>query len=347
MKPLSPKKGNIQKTPGIAAELEKGDSALRLADLKKAQGHYLKAVQWSAAFGDPVLLGTARQKSARIEDLMGLYSQASATYQEALKHFLQSGAKSEIARTKAFLGAVGWAMGDYSESGRLLAEALFLYEEMQDTRGQAWVLDLIGNLKLAMRDDQEAERSYLKSHELMCGIGVSPEVAAWELFHRGTIELFREHFSQARSYFEEALKTFQKEPDVLGRVVTHIHLGEIACEQKKLSEAQEHFQKAVEEVLPTGCTPLLMDALVGVSQLLKAQGLERKAIGILMVALSHPTCRQQTKDRMVSLVIHLESRFTSQEVQGGFHWAREVSIEEMAKAWVDSLVKDGKSKNRK
>ena len=65
-----------------------------------------------------------------------------------------------------------------------------------------------------------------------------------------------------------------------------------------------------------------MDALVGgVAQLLKGQKEERKAIGILMVSLSHSTCRLQAKDRMMELVIQLESRFSSQEMDGGFRWA--------------------------
>jgi tetratricopeptide (TPR) repeat protein len=347
VKPLSSKKGTTKKSSNTQTELEKGDSALRSGDLKQAHAHYLRAVQMTAGSEDQVLIGTTRLNSARVEDLMGHYTQALAAYQEALKHFLQAGEKALIAKTKAHLGSVGWAMGDYSEAGRLLAEALYLYEEIADARGQAWIQDLVGNLKLAMRDDQEAERSYLKSHELMGTLGATEEVKAWEFYHRGTVELFREHFPQAKAYFDEALKSFQKDGDLLGRVAAHIHLGEIACEQKDLTAAQGHFHKAVEGVLPTGCTPLLMDGLVGVSQLLKAQGLERKAIGILMVALSHPTCRQQTKDRMVALVIHLESRFTSQEIKGGFQWAKEVTIEEMAKAWVDSLVKDTKTKNRK
>ncbi|HVZ80922.1 MAG TPA: hypothetical protein VHE12_09000 [bacterium] len=347
MKPVPSKKGTTKQPNSFQAELEKGDEALRTSDLRKAQGHYTKVAQQANAADSVKELAAALQGSARVLDLMGHYGQAIMTYHEALKCFLQIGEKPGIARAKGFLGISSWATGDYSEAGRLFAEALFLYEEARDLRGQAWVHDQIGNLKLAMRDDLEAEKSYYKSHELMEGIGADEEVKAWEFYHRATVELFREHFLQAKAYFEEALKSFQKRPDLLGKVAVRIHLGEIACARKDLVAAQDHLQKAVVEVLPTGCKPLLMDALVGVSQLLKAQGLERKAIGILMVALSHPTCRQQTKDRMVSLVIHLESRFTSQEVQGGFQWAKEVSIEQMAKAWVDSLAPAPKDKKRK
>jgi tetratricopeptide (TPR) repeat protein len=347
VKPLSSKNGASKKIINSKNELEKGDLALRSGDLKLAQAIFAKACQGAFSPEDPRSLGVALQRSARVQDLMGLYSEAASSYHESLKLFLQAGDKTEIARTKALLGGVGWATGDYSEAGRLLAEALFLFEETKDLENQAWAHDLVGNLKLAMRDDQEAERAYQKSHELMARLGANVEIQAWEFYHRGTVELFREHFSQARSYFEEAIKTFQKSQDVLGQVVAGIHLGEIACSEKDLSIAQERFRQAIQQVLPTGCKPLLMDALVGVSQLLKEQKQERKAIGILMVALSHPTCRQQTKDRMVSLVIHLESRFTSQEVKGGFQWAKEVSIEEMARSWVDSLGTENKAPKKK
>jgi len=92
---------------------------------------------------------------------------------------------------------------------------------------------------------------------------------------------------------------------------------------------------------------LLTDALTGLAQLLKAKKEEKKAISLLMVALSHPTCRQQTKDRMVALILQLESNLSRQEVEGGFKWAKAVSLEEMATSWVSTVSPKTKAKNKK
>jgi hypothetical protein len=90
----------------------------------------------------------------------------------------------------------------------------------------------------------------------------------------------------------------------------------------------------------------LADALTGVAQLLEVKGDEKKAISILMVALSHPTCRQQTKDRMVSLIMTLQSTFSAEEAQDGFQWAKAVGIEEMAKGWIASGASKPKSEKK-
>jgi hypothetical protein len=79
---------------------------------------------------------------------------------------------------------------------------------------------------------------------------------------------------------------------------------------------------------------------------LKAQGDERKAIALLMVALSHPTCRQQTKDRMVALAMALKPHFSEKETVQGFEWAKAASIEDMATSWVASISPKAKNKKK-
>lgn len=345
MKPNPSKSPSPARSSQAQSFLQKGETSLGRSLLEPALRDFRKACELFQKSGESLGLARSLLRQGRVLELMGEYPRATTTYQDALKQFLQLGDKEGIARTKGFLGNVGWATGDYSDAARLMAESLFLFQEMGDIHGQAWAHDLIGNLKLAMRDDQEAERSYLASHGLVEGPDMSPESKAWHFFHRGALELYRENPAQAQAYFAEALGIFVKTGDDLGQVAARIHLGEVACGQKDYPTAQSHFQKAVELVIPTACRPLLMDTLTGVAQLLKGQGQERKAIGILMVALSHPTCRQQTKDRMVSMVIQLETRFTTQEIKGGFSWAREVTIEQMAQSWVASLT--GKDKPQK
>ena len=151
------------------------------------------------------------------------------------------------------------------------------------------------------------------------------------------MERYREKIWPALEHFTKALAYFKRLKDTLGLVSTHIHLGEIACEQKQLDKAQKHFQTALQLVLSTQCRPLLTDALGGVARLMKARGEGRKAIGLLMVALSHPTCRKETKDHMVSMGQSLEANFSAKEKENGFLWAKDFTLEEMATSWLKSL----------
>jgi hypothetical protein len=77
---------------------------------------------------------------------------------------------------------------------------------------------------------------------------------------------------------------------------------------------------------------------------MKVEGDERQAVSFLMVALSHPTCRRQTKDRAVSFSMALQSHFPAEEVEGARQWAKTTRIEDVVSAWLSAHGKVLKKK---
>jgi hypothetical protein len=328
--------------------LRKGDALFissRFEESKEAYGKSLEAYQKG---GDQQGAGLCLTRLGRALEILGRYEEARRAYRQSLEIFKSLGDNQGMARSKAHLGNVDWATGDYQEAAVLLEEAFSFYRAGGDVAGQAWVHDLMGNLGLAMRKDEEAESHYLSAYSLAKKQGDNLQLEAWNHYHLGAVALFRGQKEEAQERFEKALSYFVKLKDDLGQVAALVHLGEIACLGKDLAGAQQRLLEAVRKILPTQCKPLLADALTAVAQLLKSQGEERKAIGLLMVALSHPTCRQQTKDRMVDLVLHLQSNFIRPEVEEGFKWAKTVGLEEMASGWMSaSAPKDGSKSAKK
>jgi tetratricopeptide (TPR) repeat protein len=204
----------------------------------------------------------------------------------------------------------------------------------------------MGNLKMAMGDTAEAEKLYKQAHALDSKEGDDPQGSAWHEFHMGTVYLARGHHKEALERFTHALHLFERLQDNLGQVVTYTHLGEIACRLKDLPKAEEYLKKGVALILASQSSPLMVDILTGIAQYLKEKKEEKKAISLLMVALSHPTCRQQTKDRMVSLAMELETRFSTREVDEGFKWAKQANLEDVAAGWLAS-VSNGSKPGRK
>ena len=315
----------------------KGESFFLSTQFERAKDFFEIALKAYWESGDHSGTAQCLRQLGRVLELMGNYAKAHTAVQESGMLFLLLNDKTGTARCKASLGSIGWARGHYEEASKLLGEALSLFKETNDVPGQAWVQDLMGNLHLAQGKDQEAERCHLLAFSLVESLGLTLENKAWNHYHLGALALFRKDWAQARDLFLEANDLFLRLKDDLGQVAALIHLGEIASAGKDYSAAEKYFQKAVQLVVPTQCKPLLADALTGVSQLMKGQGDHRKAIGLLMVALSHPTCRQQTKDRMVSLSEALEARFSPRELEDGFRWAKPFSLEEMAASWVSSI----------
>lgn len=316
---------------------KKGIEELAAAKLGPARTSLDQALLIYSQASDHAGLSPCLLKLGRSLELLGEYDKAQETYQGSLDLYLRLNDPKGIARAKSFLGDVAWAKGDYTAASKLLEEALLAFRQAGDKPGQAWVSDMMGNLCLAQGKHHEAEKFHRSAYAMALEVGDSPEGRAWNDYHLAAVELFRGQREVARAGFLKALQVFNELGDVLGEVAVCTHLGEIACDMRNPAEAQRHILQAIRLVLPTQCKPLLADALTSLVRLLKARGEESKAVGILMVVLSHPTCRQQTKDRMVSLSKALEANFSVKELEGGFAWAKEFTIEEMAQAWLKAL----------
>lgn len=322
-----------------------GEARLVQAKLGPARESFEKALAAYRKTSDSAGTAGCLLKLGRVWELLGEYDRAQETYMESMLLYVQLNDPLNTTRCKAFLGNVAWAKGDYENAWKLFHESQIYFKEAGDERSLAWVNAQMGNLYLAEGKDEEAENCYRESFVLVQRTGESPDGEAWNDYHRAALELFRYHFAKANELFLSALKIFTGLRDILGQVSTLIHLSEIAGDQKKWDEAEKYIVRALKLVLPTQCKPLIADTMSGLARVLKGRGEEQKAIGILMFALSHPTCRQQTKDRMVTLLKSWKAHFSEQENEGGFKWAKDFTIEEMAAAWLKVFL--AKPKGRK
>ncbi len=347
--PVKPEKFGAEETSAKTAYFfhRKGDALFASGRFKDAAGAFQKSLNAYQAGADFQGAGLCLLRLGRSLEILGEYEKARQSYEESLGIFQESRDPQGIARSKAHLGNVGWATGDYEEAAHFLQEALAFYKVGGDEAGEAWVLDLMGNLRLAMGDAGKAEGYYLSAYSLAKKLGDNPMLEAWNHYHLGAVALYRGQTVGAQERFSKALEYFVRLNDDLGQVAALVHLGELACARNSLAEAEELLLEAVQTVLPTECKPLLADALTGLAQMLKAKGEGRKAISLLMVAVSHPTCRRQTKDRMVDLVLQLEANFIRPDVEGGFKWAKTVSLEEMAASCLAAASAKGKPKPKK
>jgi hypothetical protein len=138
----------------------------------------------------------------------------------------------------------------------------------------------------------------------------------------------------ARKWFEKGLTFFEKTDDPLGQVTSLTHLGETALEQGKVARAEKFFTKALRLALPIQLIPHAVDLLVALAKLLKAKNDERSALVFLVAALNHPTCRRQTKDKIVQFATKLEAQFSTDEVQDAVQQAKATRVEDLAQAWL-------------
>src|SRR5581483_2903817 len=283
----------------------------------------------------------------REAEVLGDYPGARQMYQEAMAIFRDLGNSRAVAWAKNLLGFVGWAHGEYTEAFKLYEDGLDLYQKIGDVRGEAWTLDLMGNVRLAQREDQEAEMFYQRAYDLLKDEGADTQNNGWYQYHLGALLAFREKWAEGKNRFLKSLGYFVKGGDPLGQTAALVQLGEMDCALRNFSESKKYFKKALRTALESRLLPFLVDGLIGIAQLLKAEGDERQAISFLLVALNHPTCRRQTKDRIVRFSLELQSHFSSEDVEGAIQWAKASRIEDVVSAWAASQETTGPSKKKK
>ena len=183
---------------------------------------------------------------------------------------------------------------------------------------------------MALRDFDEADRLYDRSQAILKKEGTNPLSQGWHCYHKGTVQFFKGRALPAEKWFKKSFTHFKKIKDPLGQVASLTHLGETALEKGKLKAAENYFVQALDLALPIRLIPHLVDLLVALAQLLKARNDERSALVFLVAALNHPTCRRQTKDRIVQFATRLEARFSTDEVQDAVQQAKASRVEELA-----------------
>ncbi len=323
-----------------------GDILHEEGRFEEARVHYQKGLSAYLEISDRKGIAWSFNNLGHEAVLLGDYAGARQMFQEGMAISRDLGDSRAVAWSKGLLGQVGWATGDYPEAFKLYEESLALYLKLGDLRGEALILDLMGNVRLAQKEDKEAELFHQRSYDLLAQEGPNLQNKGWHQYHLGTLAVFREKWKEAKSLFLKALQYFSKNHEPLARVAALIQLGEVACREKDLAKARRHFQQAMEGALDSRLFPFLVDGLIGIAQLLKAEGDERQAISFLLAALNHPTCRQETKDRIVAFSMELQSRFSPQDVEGAIQWAKASRIEDVAKAWIASGKKERRPRKK-
>jgi predicted ATPase/Tfp pilus assembly protein PilF len=311
-----------------------GEALHALGRYDEARQHYQKGLSVYLESGDRKGVSWSFINLGRALEAMGDFNGAKNMYREGLVLDKEFGNRRGQAWSYLLMGEISWAQGEYAEAKKFYEEGRDLYLETGDSRGMAWSWDLEGNLAVAQREYDEADRCYEKSLGILTQEGLSLPNRAWNDYHQGALAFFRNQYPFARRFFEKGRQLFQKLNDPRGQVACLTHLGETFLEEGAPDEAARCFQKALVLGLETKLIPHVVDLVVALAQLLKVRGDERSALVFLMAALNHPTCRRQTKDKIVQFAHRLESKFSTDEVQDAVQQAKLSKIEDLAATWL-------------
>jgi tetratricopeptide (TPR) repeat protein len=314
-----------------------GDILHELSDYDQARYYYQKGLSAFVACGDRKGVAWSFNNLGRAIEAMGNFEGAKQMYKEGLTLHEEFGDNRAIGWSQNLLAGVLWAIGDYTTASQYAKTGLDLYTQVGDPRGQTWSLDLLGNLAVAERRFDEARLFYERGRQIQERGDVKPLNLSWYAYHRGALFFSEGKPGPARRHLESALEQFKRRSDTIGTVAALILLAEVCVESTRVPQARKYLEDAFDRALTSRISPHLVDAMVTLAKYMKAMGDERNAFAYLAVAIHQPTCRRETKDKIVRFVQHLESRLPQQDVRDTVQWARAASIENVAQDWLLSV----------
>ncbi len=277
---------------------------------------------------------------------LGLHQQASELLEQGLALARELDAKQDIAFALEKLGLNDFETGEYAEAQRLLEESLELSRELQDKRAVGRSLALLGNIASARGDNRAARERYQESLEvrrelgdrngtwiLLCNLGA---IAGMEDAHTEAQQLLGESlaiareldnrrgianslvnlgcvaadlgdYSKAQKYLRECLDISKDMGYQSMQGSCLLELGNVAQQLGNSAEAATLYRQALTVATASQRTPLMLEILLGMSQLLADREEREKAVELLSFIHEHPASDQDTRDRAEALRRDIEA----------------------------------------
>ncbi len=317
-----------------------GDNSSARALFQKALGAYVECDNRRG-------MAWAFTNMGEVAEAVGDFNGAKEMYQEGLGLHEGLGDRKAMGWSKGLLAWINWAIGDYAKAKQYAKSGFEDFRFVKDVRGEAWALELQGNLAVSEGDFKGARQFYNECHDLVKTKEILSMGKAWHLYHLGDLLSAEGKLDAAYPYLKKSLAMFQTIGENIGIITALTQLAEVEYEKGMMGKARNRLVKTFEKALATHSLPHLTDAMVVLAQWLIAQNINSNAFAYLTLAVSHPTCRRQTKDRAAKYLTHLQYRLPPGEVEKIFRWSKTVQLEEVAQNWLTEQEKKPKGKGVK
>ncbi|HZH75590.1 MAG TPA: tetratricopeptide repeat protein, partial [Archangium sp.] len=128
------------------------------------------------------------------------------------------------------------------------------------------------------------------------------ELQAHALHGLGLVAHRRKDDARARRLFEESLALYRKLNARQGITESLICLGRIASEAGEPERARGHLHAALEMGMEVGATSQVLDALVGLAELLAPVARPPRMLRALRLISTHPAAERSTRERVTRLL---------------------------------------------
>lgn len=182
-------------------------------------------------------------------------------------------------------GALSWAIGEHASAWDLQHEALGIYKQLGDARGEAATLNSLGLIAKDRGDLAEAERLFGESLEMKRARG-DRRGEAMSLNNLGITARLADRLAEAKTSYARSAEILQELGDHRAMARSLMNVAELAQLAGELPEARRGFEQARASFEQTGDRQGAAMAGANLGAVLGAQGQPARAAPLLAEAIT-------------------------------------------------------------
>jgi tetratricopeptide (TPR) repeat protein len=228
----------------------------------------------------------------------------SPVFVESIELYRALGNQPGIARAMNALGAARQALGDYAEAKRLYQECVQIWRSV-GLDGEAWAA--LNNLSGLAHDegDTPAARRILEAELEATRRRNNPRALSFLLTNLAYLCNAIGDRAAAETYLREGIQ-ISRNMGYRPRLAYALNtLGYIQMDTGDAASGAT-FREALRVALETEEEPVVTSILIGIARLLSKRGDTERALVILRAVAAHPSCDEQTRGSVKSLISELD-----------------------------------------
>ncbi len=297
-----------------------GQALARQGSLTQRLGHYREAAQLLESSLIILQAVDKREEIAFVLNNLADVARASGQYhlaqqlcEDSLAIFRELGDEWSMSGTLNNLGVVMYFLELFAEADTYYRESLALSTRLGDKHGVAISLINLGTIAHDQEQYSEAQRYYHESLTLCAQLDDQHGIAA-SINNLGRTAFMQGDYAEAKQYCEECLALYRSYGDYWGTAAALINLGDIVCALGDLRSARRCFHEALRTIYAIQAVPLMVEAMVGMVELLIREEKSAQALTLLIPVIQNPPRDREIRSRAEKLWAKLKADLPADQV---------------------------------
>ena len=244
----------------------------------------------------PVDEALARAWLGSVAYVRGGYDQARARYEESIPMFREHDEAFLLANALNWLGEIVLAQGEHDRSRELHNEAMAIYQEIENQWGIC--RSFINLSEIDYRDGNVDQAQAFAEQGLAWAEQIDvPFWIIWASKNLGKTFHQQGDAERVEQLLTNALELAQEIGEQRFVAIVRAHLGEVATAQGDLNAAAEHFRQALAISTDLAIIPVLLDAMLGMIEMLTSSEQSTWAATIAALVVEQPAAEWHTRQQ--------------------------------------------------